>query len=233
MFTQSVRYIVLFWCIALLFITVGAYYYFKPMPHKLSYLALGDSYTVGAHLMYDENYPKQVVTYLRAHGLDVGEPVFIAHAGWTSDDLCKGVRRKNLQDTFTFVTLLIGANNQFRGLGHAIYRQQFSELLSKAITFVNGHTERVFVLAMPDWSASPFANGKDRDKISAEVAAYNTIIKEMTQGNKCHFVDISGILRERATDASYFLGDFVHPSAKGYTLWAERLAPAVASVLKP
>ena len=232
MFTPNTRFTVLFWFIALVFISAGALYFFKPLPHKLSYLALGDSYTEGAHLMYDENYPKQVVIYLRAHGLDVGEPVFIAHAGWTSGDLCKGIHRKDLRDTFTFVTLLIGANNQFRGLDHASYRQQFSELLSKSISYVNGHTERVFVLSTPDWSASPFANGRDRTKIAAEVAVYNTAIKEMTLGNKCQYVDISGILRERAQDASYFLRDFVHPSAKGYSLWAEKLAPVIANTLK-
>ena len=232
MFNQSIRFPGLYWCIALFFILAGGYCFFKPLPHKLSYLALGDSYTVGAHLGYDENYPKQVVTYLRAHGLDVGEPVFIAHAGWTSGDLCKAVRRKNLDDTFTFVTLLIGANNQFRGLDHASYRIQFSELLTRAISYVNGHTARVFVLSLPDWSASPFVNEQDRGKISAEVAVYNAAIKEMTLGNKCQFVDISGILRERTTDGSYFLSDHIHPSARGYTLWAERLAPVVANALK-
>ena len=232
MWIQGARYTLLLSVVAFGFISVAAYYFFKPMPHKITYLALGDSYTIGAHVKYDENYPNQVVAYLRSQNIDVGEPVFIAHSGWTSDDLYKAVRRRNLTDTFTFVTLLIGANNQFRGLSLDTYRQQFGELLTKAIGYVNGHTERVFVLSVPDWSASPPAAGLNRQRISEQVATYNSIIKEMTLGNTCQYIDISGLLKGHADDASYFLDDFIHPSGKGYALWAAKLAPVVSNTLK-
>ena len=229
---KGMKLTIMLFGIALLFIASAVYYVFKPVPHKLSYLALGDSYTFGPGVKYDENYPNQLVGYLKRQGFDIGPPVFIARPGWTSADLCKAVRRKNLDDTFTFVTLLIGANNQLRGLDLNSYRQQFAEILDKAIGYVNGHTERVFVLSVPDWSASPHFEGRDRQKIALSVAGYNTAIKEMTLGNKCRYVDISGILHERALDASLFIEDFVHPSAKGYALWVERLGPEVATLLK-
>ena len=134
MFTHGVRYSLLLTGIAVAFIAAGLFYFFKPAPHHVSYLALGDSYTVGSHLGYYDNYPMQLVSYLRGQHIDAAEPVFIAHAGWTSSDLCKAINRKKLTDTFTFVTLLLGANNQFRGLDLDSYRQQFGELLTKAIT---------------------------------------------------------------------------------------------------
>jgi lysophospholipase L1-like esterase len=218
--------------IALSFIFVALYFFFKPVPHKVSYLALGDSYTFSTNIKYDQNYPGQLVAKLRDQGLDIGHPVFIAYPGWTSADLCKAVNRKNLQDTFTFVTLLIGANNQFRGLDLDSYRQQFGALLGKAISYVNGHAARVFVLSTPDWRASPFVGGRDRLQVAQTVVTYNTIIKEMALGNKCTYVDISEILQERAHDTSLFMSDCIHPSPKGYGLWVARLAPVVANVLR-
>lgn len=232
MFRHGVRYTLLLASIAVAFIASGLYYYFKPAPHHVTYLALGDSYTVGSHLGYYDNYPMQIVSYLRDHHIDAAEPVFIAHAGWTSGDLCKAVRRKNIKDTFTFVTLLIGANNIFRGVDMNSYRQQFSELLTKAIGYTGGHTERVFVLSVPDWSVSPFAEGWNRPRIAAQVASYNAIIKEMTLGNKCVYVDIADALIPHATDRAYFLEDYIHPTAKGHAVWAEKLAPVALNSLK-
>ncbi len=229
---KGMKLTVMLFGIALLFIASAIYFVFKPVPHKLSYLALGDSYTFGSGVKYDENYPNQLVSYLKGQGFDVGPPVFMARPGWTSTDLCKAVRRKSLQDTVTFVTLLIGANNQLRGLDLNNFRQQFAEILDKAIGYVNGHTERVFVLSVPDWSASPHFEGLDRQKMALGVAAYNTAIKGMTLDKKCKYVDISGILRDKARDSSLFINDFVHPSSIGYALWVERLAPEVATVLR-
>jgi len=232
MFIHGVRYTVLLTCIAVAFIATGLLYYFKPLPHHISYLALGDSYTVGSHIGYYDNYPMQLVSYLQRQHIDAGEPRFIAHAGWTSGDLCKAIKRKKLSDTFTFVTLQIGANNQFRGLDLNSYRQQFGELLTKAIAYTGGHTERVFVLSVPDWSASPFAEGWIRQRIAEQVAVYNSIIKEMTLGNNCNYVDIADALKPHALDHEYFLKDYIHPSAKGYAVWAAKLAPEVARSLK-
>ncbi len=226
------RFTILLLGVVLLFVAFAIYYIFRPAQHKVSYLALGDSYTFSTNIKYDENYPSQLCAYLRGQGLDVGHPVFIAYPGWTSADLCKAVQKRDIRDTFTFVTLLIGANNNFRRLDFQTYRQQFGSLLTKAIMYVNGHTERVFVLSIPDWSESPFAMGRDRHQVAAEVANYNAVIKEMTLGNKCCYVDISGILYERALDTSLFMDDFIHPSPKGYALWVARMGPDIAGTLK-
>ena len=225
------RFTILLLAIALLFIASAIYYLFKPVPHKISYLAMGDSFTFSTNIRYDENFPSQLCGYLRGQGVDIGHPVFIAHPGWRSGDLCKAVQKKNLRDTFTFVTLFIGFNNQFRRLDFQTYRPQFAELLTKALGYVNGHAERVFVLSLPNWSASPFAGGRDRNQIAVDIADYNAAIKEMTLGNRCQYVDISEILHEHALDPSLFMEDFLHPSPKGYSLWVAKMGPVIAGAL--
>jgi hypothetical protein len=47
------------------------------------YLALGDSYTIGASVAPAERWPVQLAARLRANGLTVAEPLIIARTGWT------------------------------------------------------------------------------------------------------------------------------------------------------
>src|SRR5918999_6261669 len=51
------------------------------------YLALGDSYTIGASVAPVERWPVQLAAQLRANGLMVTDPLIIARTGWTSDEL--------------------------------------------------------------------------------------------------------------------------------------------------
>lgn len=116
-----------------------------------SYIALGDSYTIGEQVPTAENFPHQLVTMLNAQGLKVAEPVIIATTGWTTDELAAAIKERNIQDTFSFVTLLIGVNNQYRGRDLDNYRQEYTQLLDTAIRYANGHVNNVFVLSIPDW----------------------------------------------------------------------------------
>src|SRR5690242_7141925 len=116
-----------------------------------SYLALGDSYTIGEQVPFDENFPNQTVTLLRRQKMDVADPVIIAVTGWTTDELAAAIREHNLKETFSFVTLLIGVNNQYRGRDLDNYKHEFRSLLEQAIILANNNSRHVFVLSIPDW----------------------------------------------------------------------------------
>ncbi len=75
-----------------------------------TYLALGDSYTIGEQVPADGNFPNQTTRLLRSSGIEVVDPVIIATTGWTTDELAASIREHNIRDTFSFVTLLIGVN---------------------------------------------------------------------------------------------------------------------------
>jgi lysophospholipase L1-like esterase len=197
-----------------------------------TYLALGDSYTIGEQVPMQENFPHQLAKMLNAKGIKTAEPVIIAKTGWTTDELASSIREHNLHETFTFVTLLIGVNNQYRGRDVDNYKQEFTQLLDQAIVFANGHTQNVFVVSIPDWGVTPFAEGKDRAKVAKEIDAYNSACKHITLMYKCHFTDITDSTRKNGTTPEYLAEDGLHPSAKEYQVWAERLEPEVAKVLK-
>ncbi len=197
-----------------------------------TYLALGDSYTIGESVPMDENFPHQVVKLLGQQNIECAKPVIIATTGWTTDELAGSIREHTLHEHFSFVTLLIGVNNQYRGRDLENYKQEFTQLLDQAIVFANGHTQHVFVVSIPDWGVTPFAEGRDRAHIAKEIDAYNHAQQEITKMHKCHFVDITDSTRANGQNKEYLAEDGLHPSGKEYAVWAGRLAPVIAKALK-
>jgi lysophospholipase L1-like esterase len=204
----------------------------KLNPKMYTYLALGDSYTIGEQVPMTENFPHQAAALLRKQHFDVADPVIIATTGWTTDELAASIREHNIHEQFSFVTLLIGVNNQYRGRSVENYKEEFKQLVDQAIVFAGGHAQNVFVLSIPDWGATPFAEGRDREQVAKEIDAYNAACKEITLAHQCKYIEITASTREHGQDKEYVAGDGLHPSAKEYAVWAERLADSVAQTLK-
>lgn len=196
-----------------------------------SYLALGDSYTIGEQVPYKENFPNTFKLMCKAYPFDFSDPVIIAQTGWTTDELAESIREHNIKEKFSIVTLLIGVNNQYRGRSVENYKIEFEQLLLQAIAFANGKADHVFVLSIPDWGVTPFAEGKDQQKIAYEIDAYNAVQKEITLKHKCKFIDITESTRKHGQIPEYLAPDGLHPSAKEYELWAEMLYGQVEHLL--
>lgn len=192
-----------------------------------TYLALGDSYTIGEQVPFEENFPNQTVALLQQKNIEVTKPVIIATTGWTTDELLAAIREKSLDESFSFVSLLIGVNNQYRGRTLENYQEEFLQLLTQAIHFANGHADKVFVLSIPDWGVTPFAEGKDRAQIASEIDAYNAAARAITEAHNSHFIDITDSTRSNGTKEDFLVEDKLHPSGKEYAIWAERLTERV------
>ncbi len=197
-----------------------------------TYLALGDSYTIGELVPMAENFPHQLTDVLRKEHIEVAAPVIIAKTGWTTDELAAAIMEHNITDTFSFVTLLIGVNNQYRGRDVANYKEEFTQLLQQAISFAGNKPERVFVISTPDWGATPFAEGKDRKQVAKEIDDYNHAEQEITAAHKCHYLNITESTRENGNKEAFLAEDKLHPSAKEYAIWVNELAPVIATELK-
>lgn len=200
------------------------------MPH--SYLALGDSYTIGEGVPLYESFPYQAVQILRGSGYECYAPEIIAKTGWTTDELQHGIDHCRLLRGYDLVSLLIGVNNQYRGKSTGTYSQEFASLLQQAIRFAGNERRNVFVLSIPDWGVTPFAEGRDRQQIAREIDAYNEVAKNIAQQNEVLFIDITPGTREAATDHSLLTTDQLHPSGKEYGRWAQQLAAAMINQIK-
>lgn len=195
---------------------------------SVTYLALGDSYTIGESVPQQASFPYQLVYQLRNKQIKAAAPVIIARTGWTTADLQSAIAGAALTQKFDFVTLLIGVNNQYQSRSIDEYRTQFKDLLGTAISFAGGNAKHVFVLSIPDWSVTPYAASSARDikQIAAEIDQFNEVNLDESQKAGVIYVNITDISRMAATDPSLIAGDGLHPSGRMYQLWVEKIPPA-------
>ncbi len=199
---------------------------------QLSYLALGDSYTIGQSVASNERFPFYLTSLLRQQDIKLQDPDYIATTGWTTKDLQNAIAARGSFGPYDLVTLLIGVNDQYQHLDTAGYRIRFTQLLDKAIALAGNRPSRVFVLSIPDYSATPFVAAGNKKKVSEEVTAFNAINKEITLGRNISYTDVSPASRAAATDASLVASDGLHYSGKEHKIWAELVAPAIIKILK-
>ena len=196
------------------------------------FLALGDSYTIGESVLPAENFPNQTVQLLKNKGYDFMSPEIVATTGWTTDELQNKINNLTFSPPYNIVTLLIGVNDQYRGRPVDIYKPAFENLLNQAIQFAGGKAEHVVVLSIPDWGATPFAAGRDRDQIAREIDGYNTANKTISEKYNVHYIDITPWTREAANDPLFVAPDGLHPSAKEYKRWSEKLADKIIAIIQ-
>ncbi|HEY9001091.1 MAG TPA: SGNH/GDSL hydrolase family protein [Mucilaginibacter sp.] len=200
--------------------------------HALTYLALGDSYTIGEMVPADQSYPNQAAAILNKKGRHINPPTIIAKTGWRTDELIQAITNSNLTQKFDIVTLLIGVNNQYQHKDTAIYRTQFVQLLNTSIAFTKNNKHHVFVLSIPDWGVTPFANGRNPERIATEIDAYNHINKEESKKAGVNYINITSLYREIGDDPAYLAEDKLHPSGKMYEKWAKLVANTIEGQLK-
>lgn len=198
-----------------------------------SFLALGDSYTIGESVPIYESFPYQTVQLLRNKGMSVHAAEIIAKTGWTTDELMAGIEKTTFEKSYDIVTLLIGVNNQYRGKDPSTYEQEFVKLLNKAITFAGGNKQHVFVISIPDWGATPFAASRDKIKIGKEIDQFNAINRKITEKAGIAYVSITEGSREATSNALLVAKDGLHPSGLEYGRWAKKLADAILQSIRP
>ncbi|MBL4849174.1 MAG: SGNH/GDSL hydrolase family protein [Planctomycetes bacterium] len=197
----------------------------------IRYLALGDSYTIGQSVAPAKRWPVQLAVLLRTSGLSVAEPEIVARTGWTTGDLLAGLERAAPKGPYDLVTLLIGVNNQFRGLDAEAYRKELRVLLGRAIELAGGRADRVVVLSTPDWGVTPFAARYDPAKVAAEIDAFNRIEEQEALAFSVAWVDVTPISRRADVDAGLVAPDGLHPSGQMYGEWAKAALPSVRRAL--
>lgn len=190
----------------------------------MNYLALGDSYTIGEGVEQTQTWPFLISDKL--------QPKVIATTGWTTRDLIDAIDAENVSQKFDVVSLLIGVNNQYQGLPFSIYENEFIELLEIAISLSKYGKDGVFVLSIPDYGVTPFAQKKRPEKIDRELKVYNMFAKEVCSQHQIPFFDIYQLSKEARNDHTLLAEDQLHPSGKMYQMWVDSFKDKLKSKFK-
>lgn len=203
----------------------------------LTYLALGDSYTIAERLPVKDSWPTQLAGLVRESGTNLSAPLIIARTGWRTDQLMNAVRQaqNSLQivpSGYDLVSLLIGVNNQYQGGTEELFRVQFASLLQMSITMARGKASRVIVLSIPDYAVTPFAATLNRSAIASAIDRFNAIKREECRKANVAFVDITPLSRDTSKRQLFLAADGLHPSREQYAEWAKLALPVVLDALK-
>lgn len=197
--------------------------------NRRTFLALGDSYTIGEGVDPADRWPAQLAARLRALGVDVADPDIVARTGWTTDELDAGIDAAGVGGTFDLVSLLIGVNDAYRGRDPEAYRAALPPLIRRAVHFAGGMAQRVVLASIPDWSMTPFAEGRDRAAIASTIDAFNAVAHEAAARAGVRWADVTPASRE--PHAGWLAEDGLHPSARQYAAWVQVIAPVAQQVL--
>ena len=199
----------------------------QEQPTSLSYLALGDSYTIGEGVDLGDRYPMQLVReWNKSAKIPFTSPLIIAKTGWTVDELEAGIQAApTASEGYDLVTLLIGVNNQYRGRSVESFEEDFEKMLNRAIAFARGKKEHVLVLSIPDWGVTPFATqkGVDAAKVAIEINEYNEAKKAICEKYAVTFIDITADYRLNGGLPEGIVADQLHPSKNIYGQWMGKL----------
>jgi lysophospholipase L1-like esterase len=197
------------------------------MPDPLRYVALGDSYTIGTSVAPAEAWPEQLVRRLTGIQLVAN----LAVNGFTSADVVDvelprlPVLRPDL------LTLLIGVNDVVQGVPEATYRANVAEILDTLAGRVGA--PNVLVVTTPDYTVTPAGADYGEPAVqSAAIRRNNAINTELAAARDIGVVDIYDLSLRAEGDRSLVADDGLHPSGRQYGLWVERIAPAIAAMIR-
>ncbi|WP_026839349.1 SGNH/GDSL hydrolase family protein [Gillisia sp. JM1] len=189
-------------------------------PDNLSYLALGDSYTIGESIAEDLRWPVQLVNQLRNKGLEINAPRIIAKTGWTTDNLLNAIDANLGNERYDLVSVLIGVNNQYQNKSIIDYEADLKTIFTEAIQASKTGKEGVFVVSIPDYGATPFG-ASNAEEIGKEIAEFNDVLKKVANQFDLSFFNIMPISKMAKSDRSLVVKDGLLPSGKMYTLWVD------------
>ena len=196
----------------------------------ISYLALGDSYTIGEAVELKVNFPFQLAESLKLEQIEV-EPTIVAKTGFTTDELLEAIQEASLLKSYDIVSLLIGVNNQYRGRSVEEFEEGFKVLVDKALSFVEGDVKRMFIVSIPDYGFTPFGHEKQQE-ISLQLNNFNEISKKIADLKGIKYFYITDISRRGIEEPNLIASDGLHPSAEMYQEWVELMKLDIIKIIK-
>lgn len=202
----------------------------KNLKDEISYVAIGDSYTIGLGINENDRWPNVLTEHLRQQEISINLIANLAVSGYTVRDAIQLELPIVEKTKPNFVTILIGANDNFAKKEANEFRQELVELLDKLSPMLT-NPKNIILITLPDYSKSPALNYSHTQDISKLIEEYNRTIKDEAIKRGLKVADIFPI-SQTMTGGEDYISDGIHPSAKGYIKWEKVIFPVALELLK-
>tara|TARA_B100001121_G_scaffold208648_1_gene182575 strand:- start:718 stop:1464 length:747 start_codon:yes stop_codon:yes gene_type:complete len=194
----------------------------SPSDSLYSFIALGDSYTIGEGVTEDERWPNQFVDVAHDYGVDFDKPDIIAETGWKTYDLLNAINQKNITKKYDYISLLIGVNNQFNSRPINEFEQDLNKLMDE-MKRIKKNSGSIIIISIPDWGYTPFGISSDMSDISEQINLFNSSLRKFATTNGLKYVDVTEISRRGINEPNLVTNDNLHPSGSMYLEWAKKI----------
>ena len=193
-----------------------------PLESPYSFIALGDSYTIGEGVNEDERWPNQFVDVAYENGVDFDQPMIIAETGWKTYDLLNAINQTNFTKKYDYISLLIGVNNQFNSRPIDEFEEDLNKLMDE-MRRIKKNDGSIIIISIPDWGYSPFGESSDMSDISEQINLFNSSLRKFATTNGLKYVDVTEISRRGINEPDLITNDNLHPSGIMYLEWAKKI----------
>ncbi len=198
----------------------------------LTYLALGDSYTIGESVEEMGRWPVQLVDSLRKQGFEMEDAKIIARTGWTTGNLLQAMDDQlSGNEQYDLVSVLIGVNNQYQGRSIDDFEEDLNTIFTRAIALSKEGSEDVFVVSIPDYGVTPFG-ASNSEEISRQIVEFNDVLKRVAAAYDLDFYNITPISKRAKDEPDLIADDGLHPSEEMYRLWVQEFFEEIAQKLE-
>jgi len=194
----------------------------NPRESPYSFIALGDSYTIGEGVNEDERWPNQFVDVAYENGVDFDQPMIIAETGWKTYDLLNAINQTNFTKKYDYISLLIGVNNQFNSRPIDEFEEDLNKLMDE-MKRIKKNDGSIIIISIPDWGYTPFGESSDMSDISEQINLFNSSLRKFATTNGLKYVDVTEISRRGINEPDLITNDNLHPSGIMYLEWAKKI----------
>lgn len=187
----------------------------------VTYLPLGDSYTIGESVAVNDRWPNQLAVAYKPAGKALRIVANPAVTGYTTQDLIDKELPLVEQLKPDFVTVLIGVNDYVQGVEAELFQQRLSYIVGYLQQRM-AQPDNIMLITIPDYAKTP-AGTRFGDPVesTAAITQFNRIITDTATKAGLPVADIFELSQRVSDDPQLTASDGLHPSAKQYRTWTE------------
>ncbi len=201
-------------------------------PKAITYLPLGDSYTICTGATEKEAWPTLLTNHLFEKQIDCKLLDNPARNGFSTQNLIDNELPLVKKLKPDFVTVLIGVNDWVRGVSKETFTKNLVFILDEVQKTIPDK-KKIILITIPDFGVTPqgknYGNGRD---IAKGIAEFNTVIIAEAKKRNLPLVDIYDLSKAMKEDATLVAADGLHPSGKEYALWEKLIFKEALTLLK-